>query len=308
MPDSPAGVRLATIGPSGGTIATPWRALLLGLVGVAIFAGTLPATRLAVVSLAPEFVAFGRAVVAGILAAVALALTRQRRPRGREFAILAAIALCLVVGFPFFSGLAMERVPASHGGVVLAVLPLGTAIAATLFGAERPGLVFWGLSIAGGALVLLYALSGAGWTLLTGDLFLLSAAASAALGYALSGRLARTMAGWAVISWALVIMLPATALASWLSAPDVWPTSPVVWSAFAYLGAGSMFLGFFFWNNAMARGGIAKIGQLQLLQPFMTIAIAALFTAEAFVVRDLGFAALIVVVVAFAQRAKVRRR
>lgn len=283
------------------------RAFVLGFVGVAIFAATLPATKIALLELEPDFIAFGRAVFAGVLAALALGLVRQPPPTLRQVPLLLVIAACVVFGFPYFTGLAMVHVPASHGGVVLAVLPLATAVAAALVGGERPGLLFWLVSVGGGAIVLVYSLSGAGWSLLWGDLYLLAAAASAALGYALSGRLARTMPGWAVISWALVLALPATLVASLASAPAAVPSSPAVLLAFAYLGAGSMFLGFFFWNRAMARGGIAKIGQIQLLQPFLTIAIAALVASERVALRDVGFALVIVAAVAVAQRLKVAR-
>lgn len=283
-------------------------AFALGLAGVTIFAGTLPATRIAVRGLDPAFITAGRAVLAGVIAAALLTATRRRLPRRGEWPMLAAVAACLVFGFPFFTGLAMERVPASHGSVVLAILPLATAVAAALVGGERPGPVFWLLGVAGGGLVLVFSLSDSGWVLLRGDLYLFAAAASAALGYALSGRLARDRPGWVVISWGLVLALPFTALASVLTAPAVWPMAPGVWAAFAYLGVFSMFLGFFFWNAAMALGGIARIGQIQLLQPFLTMVIAALVAGEALEPGLFAFAALIVVVVTLAQRTRVGRR
>lgn len=285
--------------------ASPVLAITLGLIGMVMFAGTLPATRLAVVGLDPVFITVGRAMLAGVLAAAVLAATRQPLPQRRDWLTFAAIAACLVFGFPFFTGLAMEKVPANHGSVVLAILPLATAAAAALVGGERPGRLFWALSVLGGVLVLVFSLSDAGWVLLAGDVYLIAAAAIAATGYALSGRLSRRMPGWAVVSWALVLSLPLTTPATVLTLPAVLPTSPSVWAGFVYLGAVSMLLGFFFWNSAMALGGIAKIGQIQLLQPFVTMVLATLVAGEAMEAHLAAYATAVVIVVAAAQRARV---
>lgn len=283
-------------------------AIVLGTIGMVMFAATLPATVLALEGLSPVFITAGRAVLGGVLAAGLLLLFRVPRPRGREFLRLAGICACLVCGFPLFTGLAMQTVGAGHGSVVLAVLPLATAVAASVVGGERPGAAFWLFCVVGAAIVLVFTLSRAGWRVEAGDVFLLLAAASAGLGYALSGALARTRPGWTVIAWALTLSLPATILVSILSAPAVWPTAPSVWAGFVYLGAVSMFLGFVFWNVALAMGGIAKIGQIQLLQPFVTIAIAAVTTAEAIDPQEVAFAAAVVLVVAVAQRLRVTRK
>lgn len=293
---------------AGSDLARTSLALLLGVAGVATFAATLPATRVAVTGLDASFVAVGRAVLAGALAAILLVARRVPWPRRSDLGTLFVIALCLVFGFPVFTALAMERVPASHGAVVLAIMPLCTALAAALVGGERPGALFLALSAVGAGIVLVFSLSDSGWTLIAGDVYLVAAAASAALGYALAGRLSRRVPGWAVISWGLVLVLPLTLAASVASAPAVWPRGTDVWLAFAYLGVFSMYLGFFFWNTALAMGGIAKIGQIQLLQPFFTILIATAVTGEPLEWRFVVFAASIVVIVAAAQRAKVVRR
>ncbi|MEM8855595.1 MAG: DMT family transporter [Pseudomonadota bacterium] len=282
-----------------------WTALIMGTIGVAMFAGTLPATRLALEGFDPVFITFARAFFAGVAATTLLVLTGRARPTKADVPQFAAIALCLVVGFPLFTGLAMEHVPASHGGVVLAILPLGTAIAAAVVGGERPGKAFWAVSALGGLVVLVFSLSDSGWAVRWGDVFLVAAAASAALGYALSGRLTRRMPGWVVISWALVLSLPFSAIGSLATLPEVWPTAGHVWAGLAYLSLVSMLLGFFFWNTALALGGVAKIGQLQLLQPFFTLAIAALVAGEVFQIRQAAFAVAVVVIVATAQRLRV---
>ncbi|WP_420394158.1 DMT family transporter [Acuticoccus sp.] len=283
-------------------------AVALGVVGVAIFAGTLPATRLAVAELDPMFVTFGRAAVAALLAAPLLALGGTPLPRGKGLAWLAGASLFLIVGFPLSMAFAMTSVSAGHGGVVLAILPLTTALAATAVSGERPGSAFWALSAAGGATVLAFVLAQGGGTISAGDIFLLFAACAAAFGYAFSGNLSRTMPGWAVISWALVLSFPVTAPLAVLLAPAAPAgVGASAWAGFAYVALFSMFLGFFFWNAAMALGGVAKVGQLQLLQPFLTILIAAVVAGEAVSATTLVFAAAVVAIVALAQRARVRR-
>ncbi len=282
----------------------PLAGYLLGLLGVIIFGGTLPMTRIAVASLDPWFITFGRAALAGILAAPVLLVMRQRLSR-RDGGVIVLIALMVVVGFPAFAALALRTVPAAHGGVVLGVLPVATAVAAVLIARERPTLVFWCLSVAGAAIVAAFALRQGGGTFEAGDLLLAAAAVCAAIGYALSGRLTRSMPGWAVISWALVIALPLTVPASiYLWQADYLLAPAPVWGAFVYLGVFSMFLGFFAWNAGLAIGGIAHVGQVQLLQIFVTLAIAALVAGETVSWDEIGFAAAVTVVVALTARAR----
>jgi drug/metabolite transporter (DMT)-like permease len=236
---------------------------LLGLVGVVIFGATLPATRLAVVSFDPWFITFARASGAALLAALALAVLRRPFPR-RHGILLALAALTLVVGFPGFSSLAMVSVPAAHGGVILGVLPLATAAAAVLVNGERPSPAFWLLALIGTGLVTAFALrdgpGGPAGGLAAGDIWLAAAAVSAPIGYAISGRLARQMPAWEVISWALLISLPLAApLTFLLWQPDYLAAPGEHWSALGYLAAFSMFLGFFAWNAGLALGGVACV-------------------------------------------------
>lgn len=281
-------------------------AVLLGLTAVGIFAGTLPATRVAVTELSPIFVTVGRAALAGALALVALAITRTPLPSREDLPVFAGVAVCLTFGFPIFMGLAMLTVPSGHGGVVLAILPVAVTACAALFGNEAPGGRFWALTILGAAVVFIYTANHAGWALRWGDIFLVLASIIAAVGYTLSGRMVRRQyAGWQVISWALILALPFTLTASVMTAPINWPQSVSVTVSFLYLGMFSMFLGFFFFNKAMALGGIAKIGQLQLIQPFVTLLIAAVLLGEVIDIDSIVFAVLVVAIVAAAQRQKV---
>lgn len=274
----------------------------LGLVGVIIFGVTLPMTSLAVRELSPWFVTAGRAAVAGLLALLLLAALRRPLPPRSAWAALFWTALCVVGAFPALVGLAMQTVPASHGGVVLAILPLSTAIAATIVAGERPSPGFWLMGVLGSALVVVFAIRHNGLSgsagLQPGDLLLMLAIVSTGLGYALSGHLSRSMPGWEVISWALVLSLPITAPVALLLWPaDAGSLSAKTWGAFAYLALMSQYLGFFAWNAGLALGGVARVGQVQLLQTFVTLIVAAVLLGETLDVETIGFALAVVAIV-----------
>ncbi len=193
---------------SGGEEA---KGLAWGFAGVALFSLTLPATRAAVAHLDPVFVALGRALLAAACAVAVLAITRTRRPTPAEWRLLALSAAGVVFGFPLFTTWAMRHVPASHGAVVLAVLPLATAAAGAIVARERPSPGFWIVGVAGSLVVLAFALREGGGGVAAADLALLAAVVSAALGYALGARAAATMGGWQAISWSLVLCIPVLA-------------------------------------------------------------------------------------------------
>jgi len=287
------------------TPAHPLAGLALGFVGVLIFGATLPLTRIALEGFSPAFITFSRAAIAALVAGATLTLLRKSFPRKHALSLFIA-GILLVYGFPGFSSVAMQTVPASHGGVVLGVLPLMTATFAALFGGERPGRAFWAWSITGAALVMIFSLSGADIAPGIGDLWLACAALSAACGYVISGKLARTRPGWEVISWALVVTAPlslAGTFFTWetgIHAPDAHALM-----ALAYLALGSMFAGFIFWNWGMAIGGIARVGQVQLLQSFVTLGLSALLLGETVTPVMLGFALAVGFVVWCGRKAKV---
>lgn len=283
--------------------------LLLGFVGVCIFAGTLPFTHIAVEFLSPLFITAGRAALAGLLALATLLLLRKCWPSRRQAGTLALVALCLVAGFPGFTALAMQSVPASHGGVVLGILPLATSAISALIAGERPSPAFWLAALAGGALVIGFTLHEGGGQLGQGDVFLLGAALSSALGYVLSGKLARAgLAGWEVISWVLVVALPVTIpLALWSLPADLGAVPAWSWIGFAYVTLMSQYLGFFAWNAGLAIGGIAHVAQVQLLQTFITLLIASLLNREDIALSAWFVAGAVFILVVLSGRAKVRR-
>lgn len=282
--------------------------LALGFVGVVVFGATLPVTRLALASFDPATITVGRALLAGLAAALLLAATGRRFPR-EHLGPLVVIALCVTVGFPGFMALAMRSVPASHGGVVLGILPLATGLAAAFVAGERPSRRYWLFAVAGAAIVTAFTLRDGLHGLSLGDLHLVLAGVAAAVGYAYSGRLARSMPGWVVISWVLVVALPVMALAILPLVPAVnWQAPARDWAAMLYLGLMSQFAGFFFWNAGMAMGGVARVGQVQLLQTFVTLAVSAVLLGETIDAVTIAAATAVAAVVWLGRTAPVGRR
>ncbi len=282
------------------------RGLLLGLIGVAAFSLTLPATRAAVAALHPVFVGSGRAVVAACIAALVLLAGRHRLPTRLEMRSLAVVAAGVVVGFPTLTALAMRQVDASHGGIMLGILPLGTAVAGVIFSHERPSRRFWLMALLGSALVVSFSLLKGGGSFQPGDLALLSAVVSASIGYAVGARLAASLGGLGVISWALVFSAPFLVIPTIVYAPSTLDLPLSAWAGFAYVSIVSQYIGFLPWYRGLALGGIARVGQTQLLQPFFTLIAAALLLGETIDATTVIFALLVFLIVASGKRGSGR--
>lgn len=283
--------------------------MALGLVGVTIFGGTLPATRLAVAGLDPFFTAVGRAAVAGILSAAILLLLRRRRPTRAQVRVMIQGTGFLVIGFPWLMALSLQTVPVAHGSVVLGILPLSTAAAASLLLGERPSLRFWVFAVLGTAVVVVFALRDGGGHVAVGDVYMLAAALCSSVGYVYSGHLSRQMPGWEVICWILVLALPVTLPASlWLLPSDIAAVPASAWAGFAYVALFSMFIGFFAWNAGLAMGGVARVSQVQLVQTFISIALSAMVNGERIDPVTIAAAFLVVAIVALGRSARVRPR
>ena len=280
------------------------KGMFLGLVGVVSFGLTLPATRFIIPYFEPVFIGLGRAVIASFVAALLLIATKQTRPSRNQFYQLLGVASGVVVGFPILSAWAMQTVPASHGGVVLGVLPLVTAIVGSVVSNEKPSVAFWICGIVGSAVVIAYSLLQGVGEFQTGDFFLLGAIVSAATGYALGGKLSKEIGGWQVICWALVISFPFIIVPAWMEAPqDVVGSLPLnVILSFLYLALVSQLFGFFFWNKGLALGGVARVSQTQLLQPIVTLVASALLINETINVQTIVFATLVIVTVAIGKK------
>jgi drug/metabolite transporter (DMT)-like permease len=278
--------------------------LAWGFAGVAAFSLTLPATRAAVGHLDPTFVGLGRAIVAATLAAIALAVARAPRPTGRQWRDLAIVALGVVVGFPLLSAWAMRQVPASHGAVLTGLLPLATAGAAAWLAHERPGPRFWRWAGFGSAVVVAFALWQGGGAPHAADLLLVGAVVAAGIGYAKGATLSRALGGWQVISWALLLAAPLLVVPTWMAADARTLDAPwTAWAGFAYVSVVSMYLGFFAWYRGLAQGGIAAVGQVQLLQPFLTLVASGLLLGEGLDPLTFVAAALVIVAIAMGRRA-----
>lgn len=254
---------------------------LNGLLGVVIFSGSLPATRIAVLEMSPFFLTFLRASLAGLLAIVLVCALREPRPQRAQLFSLLIVSGGVVIGFPLLTALALQHVTSAHSIVFLGLLPLCTAIFALLRGGERPKRAFWLFSLLGSLLVVAFALTQSHAVSLTGDLLMLAAVIVCGLGYAEGATLTRTLGGWQVICWALILSLPVMLPAAWLTQPaTLVDISAQAWGALGYVSLFSMLIGFIFWYNGLARGGIAAVGQLQLLQPFFGLALSALLLNE----------------------------
>jgi len=284
------------------------KGLWLGLLAVFLFSLTLPATRYVVADLNPIFIGLGRAVLASLFAAMLLLVTRQKIPNKTQFVQLAIVALGVILGFPVLTAFAMQTVPASHGGVVLALLPLAMALVGVLFAHERPSFGFWLVSFVGSVLVLIFSLYDTQGTLLWGDFLILLAVISAAIGYGIGGKLAQQLGGWQVICWALVIALPFIIVPAYLNAPtDITHFSISKWASFLYLALVSQLSGFFIWYKALSLGGIARVSQTQLVQPFFTLIAAALLLDETLNIMTIIFAMLVISTVYIGKKMPIKQ-
>ncbi len=286
------------------------KGMILGLLGVAAFGLTLPATRFIVPYFDPIFIGLGRAVIASVVAAFILIATKQSRPTRHQLMQLSVVALGVVLGFPVLTAWAMETVPASHGGVVLGVLPLATATAAVIVSGEKPSAVFWIFSLIGSIVVVTYSLLQGFGSFQLGDLLLIGAILSAGLGYALGGKLSKELGGWQVICWALVISFPFIIFPAWMQAPEEnFSNLPLnVLLSFLYLALVSQLFGFFLWNKGLALGGIARVSQTQLMQPLVTLLASAYLINETVSLQTILFAVLVVCIVAIGKKMPVYQR
>jgi drug/metabolite transporter (DMT)-like permease len=276
---------------------------LSGLLGVLIFSGSLPATRIAVQGLDPVFLTVARAAIAGMLALALLLAFREARPARRDFVPLVVVALSVVVGFPLLTALALRHVTSAHAIVFIGLLPLATAIFGVLRGGERPQPAFWVFSALGSGAVVAFALRNGIDASPVGDALMLAAIIVCGLGYAEGARLSRHLGGWQVISWALVLSLPVMLPLTWWARPASFEgvSHAALWSL-AYVSLFSMLIGFVFWYRGLALGGIAGVGQLQLLQPFFGLVLAAVLLHEQVPMAMIGVTAVVVACVAGARR------
>ncbi|MES0146324.1 DMT family transporter [Mesorhizobium sp. M0012] len=274
-----------------------------GFIGVLIFSGSLPATRVAVMDFDPVFVTVARAASAGILGLALLLIFRQKRPERRDLFPLAIVALGVVVGFPLLTALALKHITSAHSIIFVGLLPLATAIFGVVRGGDRPKPAFWLFSCLGSALVAGFAVTQGLSVSPLGDILMLAAMIVCGLGYAEGAALSRKLGGWQVISWALVLSLPLMLALTFITLPpSLESAGRGAWIGLAYVSLFSMLIGFVFWYRGLAQGGIAAVGQLQLLQPFFGLGLAAALLHEQVSPAMIAVAAAVVLCVVGAKR------
>ena len=284
------------------------KGMLIGFVGILIFSLTLPVTKIAILSFNPYFIAFGRASLAGVVALAYLAIKHEPMLVKADFGKFVVIALGVVFGFPILTTVAMTQGSSSHGAVILGMMPLATTVIGVIRFGERPSLGFWLVSLLGAALVVIYALlkSSGSFTLVDGLLVL--GGICACVGYVEGGELSRKMNPRAVISWALVISLPINIVLSYFTFESAYlDAGTFAWITFIYLSLFPMFLGFFFWYEGLAIGGIARVSQVQLIQPFCTLVAASVLLGDSLTWMNLVFAVLVVSTVILGKQMLIKR-
>jgi drug/metabolite transporter (DMT)-like permease len=282
--------------------------MLIGFIGILIFSLTLPVIKIAVLSFNPYFIAFGRAALAALLALAYLIYKKEPMPSKADFTKFAVIALGVIFGFPIFTTVAMAEGSSSHGAVILGMMPLASTVIGVIRFKERPSAGFWLVSLLGAALVVVYALLKSSGSFTYVDVLLVLGGIFACIGYVEGGELSRKMNPRAVISWALVISLPINLIMGYVTFnPQYIHADPIAWTSFIYLSFFSMYIGFFFWYEGLAIGGIARVSQVQLIQPFCTLIAASILLGDSLTMMNLIFAVLVVSTVILGKRMLVRR-
>ncbi len=284
------------------------RGFIFGFLGVLIFSFTLPMTRIAVAELDTTFVGLGRALVAAVCAGTLLAITRQPLPTLRQFRRLFVVAIGVVVGFPLLSAMALRQVPASHSAIINGLLPMATAVVSVIWDRDRPAPLFWVAAIIGCATVIGFVLISGETGFVSGDLAMLGAVLVGSIGYVEGGRMSREIGSWQTICWALVVMAPVLLIPVGASvAQHGLNASPSAWLSFLYVSVFSMFLGFFAWYRGLALGGITRVGQVQLIQAFLTILWSGLLLGEALTPLMFVAAGIVISMIVIIRRVPIMR-
>ena len=282
--------------------------MLIGFVGILIFSLTLPVTKIAILSFSPYFIAFGRATLAGAVALAYLIVKHEPMLPKADIGKFIVIALGVVFGFPILTTVAMTHGSSSHGAVILGMMPLATTVIGVVRFGERPSLGFWLVSLLGAALVVIYALLKSSGSFTLVDVLLVLGGICACIGYVEGGELSRNMNPRAVISWALVISLPFNMVFSYLTFNSAYFDVGIsAWTVFIYLSLFPMFIGFFFWYEGLAIGGIARVSQVQLIQPFCTLVAASVLLGDSLTWMNLIFAVLVVSTVILGKKMLIKR-
>jgi len=288
------------------SLSNETKGMLIGVIGITMFSLTLPFTQMAVKEMSPFFVAFSRATIAGFCALILLILGKYKLPTKNQIKRLTIIAIGIVYGFPIFTSMAMTTLPSSHSGIVLGILPLTMSVLAAIRYKEKASLAYWITSIIGASLVITYAFIDNNGFLIKEDLWLLFAILFVSVGYSEGGNLSKEMGSIAVVSWALVLTLPFNIIATYFFYETSFSSvSLQALISLSYVGLFSMYIGFFFWYKGIAIGGISRVGQVQLIQPFLTIVAAFFLTNEKITFLNILFALMVLVVIIIGGKTKI---
>ena len=289
------------------SLSNETKGMLIGVIGITMFSLTLPFTQMAVKELSPFFVAFSRATIAGFCALILMILGKYKLPTKNQIKRLIIIAIGIVYGFPIFTSMAMTTLPSSHSGIVLGILPLTMSVLAAIRYKEKASLAYWITSIIGASLVITYAFIDNNGFLIKEDLWLLFAILFVSVGYSEGGNLSKEMGSIAVVSWALVLTLPFNIIATYFFYETSFSSvSLQALISLSYVGLFSMYIGFFFWYKGIAIGGISRVGQVQLIQPFLTIFAAFFLTNEKITFLNILFALMVLVVIIVGKKTKIQ--
>lgn len=283
------------------------KGMLLGLIGVILFSLTLPITRLIIPYFDPVFIGLARSVIAAVVAAIILLSFKQHFPSKKQTIQLLLTAIGIIAGFPILSAFGMQTVPASHGSVVIGLLPLLTAVIAVFISNERPSIGFWIAASIGAILVVIYSLLQGGMELHIGDVYLVGASFLGAWGYAMGSKVSQEMGGWQVICWVNIVGLPFSLAGFLLLMPESFTAIPNIgWAGLLYLALISQLFGFFFWYKGLVLGGTAHVSQTQLLQPFFSILASIYILGEQIYLRTYLFAITVVIAIAVTRKMAVK--
>jgi drug/metabolite transporter (DMT)-like permease len=290
-------------------VAVRREGLAWAFAGVLMFSFSVPLTKVAVGGFSPFLTATGRAVIAGLGAAVILVLRHVPPPPRDQLRPLIYTMAGAVFGWPILLALALERTTSAHVAVIAAFMPLTTALIAVLRTHERVSWQFWAAALLGTAVLAAFALSRAGGSRdMLADALVVGAVIASSWCYVEGATITRAMPGWQVISWVVVLALPLTVPASallWWFTRDAYDPTASEWTCLVLLGVSSMYLGFFAWYKGLSLAGIARGGQVQQLQALLTLVWSAWFLDEHVTGPTVLVALTVIGAVVWAQRARV---
>ncbi|KMY49855.1 DMT family transporter [Peribacillus loiseleuriae] len=285
------------------------KGMLLGFIGIICFSLTLPATSIAVPYFGGIIVGLGRTVIAAIIVGIIFIIKKEKLPNKEQMKSLWIVAIGAVLAFPLLTTFAMKSLPVSHGAIELALLPLATAGFAMWRGGERLSKRYWIASIIGAITVLLYAVYLGLGQLQKGDIALIVAVLILGLSYAEGGKLSKELGSWQVIAWAILIGAPFFVIPVGLSLSFDMLRAPIeAWISLLYLAIVSQFLAYVAWYGGMSLGGIARVGQMQYLQPFLMIGFSVLFLGESITWLTIVLAIIVVICVIIGKHTPVAKK